>query len=159
MIRNAASSAAWPAGALLAVLLALVVLPACSSGPRGNAPPAPRPVGLRWDQFPDIPMPAGWKPLPGEDHVAVAIANGGVRRLSVAMQAPAVRAELQPPEAMTRYVGAALIDAGWTRIGDGRLSDVSQRWRKGAETLAVSAERIDGLVVIRYSLEASPPRP
>ncbi len=134
-------------------LLALLACSACSSGPRGAAPPAPRPVGQRLEQFPDIPMPAGWKPLPDADHLAIAIANGAVRRLSVAMQAPAARADLQPPEAMTRYVGSVLGDTGWTRIGDGRLSDVSQRWSKAGEILEVTAKRIDGLVVIRWRLE------
>jgi hypothetical protein len=143
----AASGLAW-----CLALLALLAGSACSSGPRGDAPPAPRPVGQRWEHFPDIPMPAGWKPLAGEDHLAIAIANGAARRLSVALQAPAARSELQPPEALTRYVGSVLGDTGWTRIGDGRLSDVEQRWSKAGETLEVSAKRIDGLVVIRWRL-------
>ena len=107
-------------------------------------------------------MPAGWLPLAGSDHVAIAIANGSVRRLSVALQAPAARADLQPPEAMTRYVGGPLTEAGWARVGEGRLSDTEQRWSKGGETLLVEAKRIDGLVVIRWrlsGLEASTPRP
>ncbi len=135
------------------IALALLALSACSSDPRGDAPPAPRQPGLRLDQFPDIPTPAGWKPLLGEDHVAIAIANGAVRRLALALQAPAARSELQPPEAMTRYVGAPLSDSGWTRVGDGRLSDIKQHWHKGNESLTVTAERVDGLVVIRWKLE------
>ena len=138
---------------LLAIIAFALLLSGCSSDARGDAPAPPRPFGLRWDQFPDIPMPAGWAPLPGDDHVAIAIANGSVRRLSVALQAPAARADLQPPDAMTRYVGGPLADAGWARVGDGRLSDTEQRWRKGGETLHVEARRIDGLVVIRWKLE------
>ncbi len=137
----------------LALTAVAVLLSACSTGGRGDAPAPPRPLGLRWEHFADIPMPAGWRPLPGDDHIAVAIANGAVRRLSVALQAPAARADLQPPEAMTRYVGGPLTDAGWTRSGDGRLSDTDQRWSKGSEKLHVEAERVDGLVVIRWRLE------
>lgn len=138
---------------LFAIIACVMLLSGCSSDARGDAPAPPRPLGLRWEQFPDIPMPAGWAPLRGDDHVAIAIANGSVRRLAVALQAPAARSELQPPEAMTRYVGGPLSDAGWTRIGDGRLSDTDQRWSKGTETLHVQAKRMDGLVVIRWRLE------
>ena len=137
----------------LALFAIAVLLSACAGGGRGDAPAPPRPLGLRWEQFPDIPMPSGWRPLTGTDHVAIAIANGTVRRLSVALQAPAARADLQPPEAMTRYVGGPLTDSGWTRVGEGRLSDTDQRWSKGAEKLHVEAKRIDGLVVIRWRLE------
>ena len=146
----------------LAMLAFALLLSACSSGGRGDAPAPPRPLGLRWEQFPDIPMPSGWLPLTGMDHVAIAIANRTVRRLSVALQAPAARADLQPPEAMTRYVGGPLTDNGWTRVGEGRLSDTDQQWIKGAEKLHVEAKRVDGLVVIRWRLSAlgaSPPRP
>lgn len=141
-----------PGSRLALILLALLALFAagCGSGPRGDAPPAPRPTGLRLDQFPDVPTPPGWRPLPGEEHLAIAIAGGTVRRLNLAMQAPAVRSDLQPPEAMTRYVGAPLKDLGWTRVGEGRLADVEQTWRKGSETLHVTAGRLDGLVVIRW---------
>lgn len=131
----------------------VVLLSACAGSGRGDAPAPPRPLGLRWEQFPDIPMPSGWLPLAGDDHIAIAIANGTVRRLSVALQAPPARTELQPPEAMTRYVGGPLTDAGWIRVGEGRLSDTDQHWRKGVEKLHVEAKRLDGLVVIRWKLE------
>jgi len=139
------------------LMLALLAVAACSSGPRGDAPAAPRMVGLRLDEFPDIPTPPGWRPLPGEDHVAITIANGAVRRLSLAMQAPAARSDLQPDDAMTRYVGGPLTELGWTRVGDGRLSDPKQTWKKGPETLTVTIERIDSLAVIRWNLAANQP--
>jgi hypothetical protein len=136
----------------LAIVVALAIaLAACSSG-RADLPQAVRRPGLHWDQFSDIPMPNGWQTLPGEDHVAIAIGNGAVRRLRVALIAPAGRSDLQPPEAMTRYVGTVLNQTGWTRDGDGRASDLSQHWRKGEETLDVVAERDGGLVVLRYRL-------
>ena len=136
------------------VLLGLLAVSGCSTSDRGDAPAPPRPVGLRWDQFPDIPMPAGWLPLAGEDHVAIAIANGEVRRLRVALQAPAGRADLEPGDAMLRYVGSVLGEEGWTRVGEGRNADTSQRWSKGSEVLEVSAKRIDGLTTIRWRLAA-----
>jgi len=133
---------------------ALLIVQACSANARADMPAPPRPVGLRWEQFPDIPVPAGWKPLPGEDHVAIAIANGAVRRLRVALQAPGGRADIEPAEAMTRHVGSVLREEGWTRVGGGRTSDTIQRWTKRAETLTVTAKREDGLVVIRWQLAA-----
>ncbi len=134
------------------VVLGLLVLSGCTANARGDAPAPPRPVGLRWEQFPDIPMPAGWLPLAGEDHVAIAIANGEVRRLRVALQAPSGRADLEPADAMLRYVGSVLGEEGWARVGEGRNADTSQRWSKRSEVLEVSAKRIDGLTTIRWQL-------
>lgn len=144
-----------PVRALAAACALALALAGCSDD--REAPPAPvRKPGLRWEQFPDVPMPPGWKTLPGEEHVAIAIGNGAVRRLDVALVAPPGRTDLQPPEAMTRYVGTVLNVSGWTRDGDGRASDLEQRWRKGGESLLVEAERDGGLVVLRYSLSGTP---
>lgn len=141
---------------VLALAAACVLALAGCAGDR-EPPPAPiRKPGLRWEQFPDVPTPAGWKTVPGEDHVAIAIGNGAARRLDAALIAPAGRTDLQPGDAMLRYVGTVLNTAGWIRDGDGRAADLRQRWRKGGETLEVSAERDGGLVVLRYRLSGTP---
>lgn len=139
-----------------AIVMALAIALAGCSSARDEVPPPPRKVGLRWDQFPDIPIPAGWQAVPGEDHVATAIGNGAARRLHAAMIAPDSKADLQPSDAMTRYVGTVLNETGWTRDGQGRAADLEQRWRKGGETLQVSADREGGLVVLRYQLSGTP---
>jgi hypothetical protein len=140
----------------LAVAMACALALAACSATREAPPPPVRKTGLRWEQFPDIPTPNGWQTLPGEDHVAIAIGNGAARRLDVALIAPTSRTDLQPPEAMTRYVGTVLNLSGWTRIGEGRASDLEQEWRKGGETLQVKAGREGGLPVLRYRLSGTP---
>ncbi len=139
-----------------AIAMACALALAACSAAREAPPPPVRKTGLRWEQFPDIPTPAGWQTLPGEDHIAIAIGNGATRRLDVALIAPAARTDLQPPDAMTRYVGTVLNVSGWTRSGDGRASDIVQEWRKGGETLQVQANREGGLVVLRYRLSGTP---
>lgn len=152
--RSGSAGSRWRLLAALACVGALFI--AGCAGDR-EAPPAPiRKPGLRWEQFPDIPTPAGWKPLHGEDHVAIAIGNGAARRLQVALIAPANRSDLQPADAMSRYVGTVLNTTGWTRDGEGRASDARQRWRKGGEMLDVESWREGGLVVLRYRLSTTP---
>lgn len=138
-------------------LLAMLALAGCAGG-RADVPVNPLRPGLRWEHFPDLPMPAGWQTLPDEEHVALAIGNGAVRRLRVTFVAPASRSEMQPPEAIARYVGHVLPDSGWTRDGEGRPDDLRQTWRKGDETLDVRATREGGLAVLRYALRAPPAR-
>lgn len=140
----------------LAIAMAFALALAACAATRDAPPPPVRKTGLRWEQFPDIPTPSSWQTLPGEDHVAVAIGNGSARRLDVALIAPAARTDLQPPDAMTRYVGTVLNLNGWTRTGEGRASDLEQEWHKGGETLQVKAEREGGLVVLRYQLSGTP---
>ena len=141
--------------ALAIAMACALALAACAPG-REAPPPPMRKTGLRWEQFPDIPTPPGWQTLAGEDHLAMAIGNGAARRLDVALIAPAARTDLQPPDAMTRYVGTVFNLTGWARSGDGRASDVKQEWRKGGETLQVQADREGGLVVLRYRLSGTP---
>lgn len=137
-------------GAAALAALGLLLLGGCLDS-RGDPPPSVRVLGLRWDQFPDIPFPPGWKPIPGEERVAMAIAGGSVRRLRLALQAPPARTDLQPDQAIRREVAAILPEYGWVRDG-GRDDAPVQRWRKGDEVLTVRAEREDGLAVLRYSL-------
>jgi hypothetical protein len=139
--------------ATLAAALVPFVLAGCAGG-RGDPPPAVRTVGVRWEQFPDIPFPSGWRPLPGSEPLAIAIGGGAARRLDVSWQAPPARTELEPADAIARYAAAELPATGWTRVGDGQPRDLQQTWRRGDETLQVTAEREDGLAVLRWRLAA-----
>lgn len=137
----------------LAALAAAAVLALAGCGDDRGDPPRPARIpGLRWEQFPDIRFPPGWKPIPGEDAVAMAIGAGAVRRLSVSLQAPPARTDLDPDKAMSRYVAAELPDGGWVRSGTGKPGDLAQTWTRGAETLEVKAAREGGLPVLRYRL-------
>lgn len=138
----------------VAALPALALLGGCAEN-RGEPPPPLRVVGLRWEQFPDIPFPPGWKPVPGENHVAAAVGGGSVRRLVLAVQAPANRDDILPEKAIAQHAAGTLPEYGWSRP-EGRPDALEQRWRKGAEVLVVSASREGGLAVLRYRLEAAP---
>lgn len=143
-----------PGSRLAAAAAAVLILVACAGcGNDRDTPQRPvRVTGLRWDQFTDIPFPPSWMPLPDEDRVAVAIGGGSARRLVVALQAPATRGDLQPNQAISRYVAAALPDSGWVRSGEGRSGDLSQVWTKNGEILEISADREGSLAVLRYRL-------
>lgn len=145
MIRGVRLAAGAAAGLLL------VAAAGCSNDRDAPARPVRLP-GLHWDQFPDIPFPPAWRPLPGEDRLAIAIGGGSVRRLVVALQAPAARTELEPDQAISRYAAAQLPGYGWVRQGEGKPGDLVQEWTRGGETLVVAAEREDGLAVLRYRL-------
>ncbi len=137
---------------LALVGLAIVLAPGCA-GDRDELPPPVRRVGLRFEQFPDIPFPPSWKPVPGEDHVAIAIANGAARRLALAMQPPPARTDIEPPEAIRRNVAGILPETGWRRDPTGEPDDLEQRWVKGDEVLVVTASRSGGLALLRWRLE------
>jgi hypothetical protein len=137
---------------MLALAAACVLGGSGCSNERDALPKTVRPIGLRYDQFPDLAFPAGWRPLAGEDHVAVAIAGGAARRLDLALQAPPARTDLESGDAMARMVAAILPDSGWIRVGEGRAQDVKQTWKRADETLVVTAERIGGVAVIRWRL-------
>lgn len=134
-------------------LAGLVLVVGAGCGSDRDAPARPvRVPGLRLEQFPDIPFPPSWRPLPGEDRIAIAIGGGSARRLLVAMQAPAARTDLEPDAAISRYVAAVLPGTGWTRSGEGRPGDLAQVWTRGGETLEVDADREGGLPVLHYRL-------
>jgi hypothetical protein len=137
--------------ALLAAAIGCLPLAGCFND-RGDPPPPVRKVGLRLDQFPDIGFPGGWRPLAGEDHLAIAIASGTVRRLQFAMQAPPARSDLQPDDAMKRYVAGVLPEDGWVRTNGDQPGDTTQLWAKNGEILEVRATREDSLAVLRYRL-------
>jgi len=139
----------------LAALALLLAAGGCSAN-RGDPPPPLRVVGLRWEQFPDIAFPPGWKPVPGETHVAAAIGGGTVRRLALRLQAPAARGDLEPGKAMLNHVAGVLPDGGWTRP-EGRPDALEQRWRKGGEVLVVTAVREGGVPVLAYRLDRAAP--
>jgi len=140
------------AGLMLALAAACALGGYGCSDERDALPKTIRPIGLRYDQFPDLAFPAGWRPLEGENHVAVAIAGGAARRLDLALQAPPARTDLEPGDAMARMVVAILPDSGWVRQGDGKAPDTEQTWKRADETLLVTAERIGGVAVIRWQL-------
>lgn len=145
-----------PGAGLVALLSVVLLANAGCSGGRGDAPRAARPPGVRLDQFQDIPLPPGWRPVPGEEQVAVAIGGGAVRRLQLSRQAPSSRHELQPDQAIARFVSGILPDDGWVRVDGGRPNDTEQRWTKGEEILEVRAAREDSLAVLRYRLVLAP---
>ncbi|MCS6971341.1 MAG: hypothetical protein RMM29_02985 [Planctomycetota bacterium] len=132
-----------------APIAAVLLLAACAGDERSDYGRA-RVSGLRLERFPDVPIPAGWRPLPEEEALAIAIAGGAARRLLLTVQAP--QPDLQPPEAM-RAIAARLVDAGWQPADERHdPARLRQRWRKGQEELLVEAERRGGAVIVRWRL-------
>jgi hypothetical protein len=144
----------------LPALVGVALLAAGCGDDRPLPPKPPRPVAVRPDAIPDIPLPSGWLPVPDEDHIAFAIGGGTVRRLDLRIQAPPSRDDLEPEEAIARHVAGVLPDTGWQREkgqSEPKSRDRTQAWRKGAERLVVTTERDGGLAVLRYVLEPVAP--
>lgn len=138
---------ARPAGWLCASM-ALALLASGCSDPEAVRVTAPaRPAGFEPERFPDIALPrAGYMFSPNEDQLAIAIANGSIRRFEVAL----VQREnlpAQEPGELLGQVGRDLTARGWTKADEQGL-----RWRKEGEELALETGRTDGRTSIRYRL-------
>lgn len=126
----------------------VIALLASCSDPESVRVTAPaRPAGFEPERFPDIALPrAGYMYALDEDQLAVALANGTIRRFEVAL----VQRENLPPQdpaELLGQVGRDLATRGWAKADDQGL-----RWRKGSEELALETGRTDGRTSIRYRL-------
>ena len=135
------------AGGWLCASAALALLAGCSDPEAVRVTAPARPAGFEPERFPDIALPrAGYMFSLGEDQLAVAIANGSIRRFEVSLE----QRENQPPQdpaELLGQVGRDLAVRGWVKGDDRGL-----RWRKGSEELALETGRTDGRTSIRYRL-------
>lgn len=132
---------------LCASAIFALLLTGCSDPEAVRVTAPARPAGFEPERFPDIALPrAGYMYSLGEDQLAVAIANGSIRRFEVAL----VQRENQPPQdpaELLSQIGHDLAARGWVKADDHGL-----RWRKGSEELALETGRTDGRTSIRYRL-------
>ncbi len=126
---------------------ALALLVGCGDPEAVRVTAPARPAGFEPERFPDIALPrAGYMFSLSEDQLAIAIANGSIRRFEVAL---VQRDNLPPqdPADLLGQVGHDLAARGWVKSDDRGL-----RWRKGSEELALETGRTDGRTSIRYRL-------
>jgi hypothetical protein len=107
-------------------------------------PISSRPWAYRLDQFPDIPLPAGFIPDPQQPQLAVAFAGGALRRCEIALLSrDGVRQ--QEPEMLLLRLDADLQRLGWVPAGQGA-------WTKANERLLIETGRDGDRTSIRVRL-------
>lgn len=141
----------FPVTAVGALLLA-----ACSGGvaPRQTPPPA----AFQPEAFPDLPMPPGYIPQPGGDHLAVVLGGGAIRRYHTVLRQ--VADEDADLDELGDWYRRRLTRAGWTLADDAWPQ--RQDWRKRrsaaprAERLVLETGRADGRTIIRLAVAPTP---
>jgi hypothetical protein len=131
-------------------LLLALGLAACTGPERPPRPPHVTPPGCDLSRFPDIPLLPGFQPAPGEDQLAIALGDGRVRALALALEHRS--GDGPTPARALAEQRRALLAAGWEARPGGRL-------RKGREELAVDAGREDGVTILRLRLIIPAPAP
>jgi hypothetical protein len=131
----------WP------LLVALLIFGCFGDEPR-TVQPTPTPAVFVPELFTDISLPKGYMFTPGEDQLAVSMANGAVRRFEVALeQRPS--AVSQNPSDLLSEMANDLHKRGW-ELQESR--GLKQQWRKEQERLLLETGRSGGRTTIRLSL-------
>lgn len=114
-----------------------------------KVPPAYRPEG-----FPDIALERlrGYRLVPGEIPLAVAYANGALRRFHVAFQ---TKDGDEPEDAikLRDRLASGLTDQGWTRSSKaGAPVNQPETWNKGTEQLTITTQPNRSALVVTIDL-------
>ena len=143
------------AAGTLGVLLSVLLLAGCNTDardtPSDDGTVVRKPVAYHPEAFPDIPfgLLVGYRLSADDRQVAVAIAGGSLRRLSlVFITRPGD--EAKDPQAEIDRIGGGLRDQGWQQIAS--ESKLEPRWTKGDETLAVTASLESSATIISFQL-------
>ena len=139
-----------------AAVLAAAVCVGCSSGTRETSDVetlAHRPAAYRPDQFPDIPFErlVGYRLTTDDPQVAIAIAGGSLRRLSV-VYITRQGDEPKPAQEEIDRITGGLTPYGWHQVSadPGRHES---RFTKGRELLVVRASTESSATTIEFRLE------
>ncbi|MDA3961590.1 MAG: hypothetical protein PF961_12425 [Planctomycetota bacterium] len=135
----------------LFVCALVLMAAACSSG--NEVRKTPPPAAFNPEQFPDLPMPQGFIPKPGGDHLAVNMGGGAIRRYHVVLTQVDENTKLQGDELEIWYQ-RRLAARGWELSLDQWPS--RQEWVKagasGTERLVLETGRADRRTIIRLVL-------
>lgn len=141
----------------LAVVAGLALLAAvgCNTDARESASDdgtvIRKPVAYHPESFPDIPFErlVGYRLTADDRQLAVAVAGGSLRRLSlVFITRPGDEAH-EPKEELDRIAGG-LKGLGWRQVADETKGE--NRWTKGDETLVVAASLDNDATTISFHL-------
>ena len=139
------------------LVCAILASSSCSSEARGQAvkiPPAYRPEG-----FPDIALERlrGYRLDPSEEPVALAYANGALRRFHVTFQTKDGDEPEDPVQVRDRLAGG-LEALGWTRTTPaGSPVTTPETWNKNQEVLTITTEISSSKLKITLDLGSSRP--
>ena len=139
----------------VATVAVAVLLTGCNTDARDNPSDdgtvVRKPVAYHPESFPDIPFErlVGYRLTADDRQLAVAIAGGSLRRLSlVFITRPGD--EAKPPLAELDRIAGGLNDLGWHKVATD--DPLAPRWTKGDETLAVTASLDSDATIISFQL-------
>ena len=142
---------------LVSGALALVLLSGCSGDASRDDPKvlSRRPLAYQPEAFDDLGLELlrGYRLSADHEPLAVAYAGGALRRFDVVYISTGDDAE-DPKRVMDRLAGG-LTDRGWVRLPARPTDDPEEapdRYRKGHEDLAVSAEIVSGRTLVTWRL-------
>lgn len=139
----------------VAVLPLLLVLAACGSAPRD----LPSPAVYRPGDFPDVPLPPGYAPVPGSEQLAIVLGGGALRRMVSTLELPS---SANGPEDVQLWYRDRLPTLGWQAESLSGPAGQSV-WRREtangrSERLCVETGRARGRPIMRLALApVSPP--
>lgn len=149
----------------LALLLAALVIAGCESSREGGGSAgdgvtaARRPPAYHPDQFPDVPFErlVGYRLTVDNEQIAIAIAGGALRRLSVTFITKPGDDPREPVAEFDRVAGG-LTGLGWREVAldaetKNTTSDHQGRFTKGDEALVVRASAEGEATTIAFRLE------
>ncbi len=141
-------------GCWLFIIALALLFTGCADRTEPPRPTVTRPAAYRPDQFPDIPLLAiaGYALAP-EPQLAVSYAGGSMRQLQVAYQTRPGTDET-PEQPLARFA-RDLMACGWVLEPPNAYEPLSQRWRKQAELLLISAGRFNDGTTIRLRLRSA----
>ncbi len=141
----------------VALFCAAIFIGGCSGDSRGQAvkiPPAYRPEG-----FPDIALERlrGYRLDPDEEPLALAYANGALRRFHVTFQTKDSDEPEDPVRVRDRLAGG-LTEQGWTRTSPaGAPATAPETWSKNQEALTIITEANSSRLKITIDLASTRP--
>lgn len=138
----------------LGLLAILLTAPTGCGRPATDPRSAPPPAAFDPERFPDVPIPPGYVPRAGEDHLAVSHADGALRRYHVVLE-HATEDEAFEGEELRAWLDRRLHARGW-ELGEDRWPR-RQVWRKRGpggqmERLLLETGRVDRRTIIRLVL-------
>ncbi len=151
---SAATRRLSAAGLAVVAGLALVVV-SCKTDARDSASDdgtvVRKPVAYHPESFPDIPFErlVGYRLTADDRQLAVAVAGGALRRLSLVFITRPGDEPKEPKDELDRIAGG-LGGLGWRQVASTVVNE--NRWIKGDETLVVAASLDDGATTISFHL-------
>ncbi len=138
-----------------AVLIATLAVTGCMSGSRDDATDGVlnrRPAAYHPEQFPDIPIErlVGYRLTSEDPQVAIAVAGGTLRRLSLVFMTKPGDDGKPPQEELDRLRGG-LSPYGWHPMADAPRDEA--RFTKAGELLVIRASTAGNATIIEFRLE------